>query len=114
MPKKKAKAPEKKKAKPKAKPAKAKSPAKAAKPKKKAKTNEIGPAPSLSGVSAVGEIAGFIWHMLETSEGKLSYTQVTDGINAPRDQVMQAVGWLAREGKLEIHENGRSKSVSLV
>ena len=100
MPKKKAKAPAK--AKPKTK----------AKAKPKAKSDE-GPKPTLTGIGAVGEIAGFVWHLLEEKE-KLSLAQVASEIDAPRDQVMLAVGWLAREGKLEIHDNGRSKHVSLV
>ena len=101
MPKKKAKAPAKPKAKPKTK----------AKPT--TKKSAAGPKPSMSGVSAVGEVAGFVWHLLEGKD-KLSLAQLASEIDAPRDQVMLALGWLAREGKLEIHENGRSKSVSLV
>lgn len=101
MPKKKVKAPAKKTTKPKAVKAKAK-------PK-----SDPGPKPTLSGVGAVGEIAGFVWHLLEGKE-KVSLAQVAGEIDAPRDQVMLALGWLAREGKLEIHENGRTKYVSLV
>jgi hypothetical protein len=33
--------------------------------------------------------------------------------DAPRDVIMQAIGWLAREDKLEIEEEGRSRIVSL-
>ncbi|NOX53912.1 MAG: hypothetical protein GXP27_05630, partial [Planctomycetes bacterium] len=34
-------------------------------------------------------------------------------INAPRDLVMQGVGWLAREGKVTFHEGTRSRVISL-
>jgi hypothetical protein len=34
-------------------------------------------------------------------------------IDAPRDVVMQALGWLAREEKLDIEEDGRTRTVSL-
>lgn len=66
----------------------------------------------LTGIDRVGQLAGQVWHCL-SNNGKLSLTQLTKEIDAPRDQVMQAVGWLAREGKLQIDENGRSRSVSL-
>ena len=101
MPKKKAKAPA----------TKAKTKTKA-KPKAKTKSFE-GPKPTMSGIDAVGEIAGFAWHLLEGKD-KLSLAQVAGEIDAPRDQVMLALGWLAREGKLHIHDNGRTKYVSLL
>jgi hypothetical protein len=34
-------------------------------------------------------------------------------VDEPRDVVMQAVGWLAREDKIDIEENSRSRVVSL-
>jgi hypothetical protein len=44
----------------------------------------------------------------------MSMTKLLKTVDEPRDTVMQAVGWLAREGKLQIDENGRNKSVSLI
>lgn len=70
-------------------------------------------APTLTGVDRVGEIAGQVWHFLD-KQGQSSLTQVSKEIDAPRDQVMLAIGWLAREGKVDIQENGRSKSVGLI
>jgi hypothetical protein len=67
----------------------------------------------LTGVERIGEVSGQVWHCLSSTESK-SYAQLAKEIDAPRDQVMQAVGWLAREGKLTINENGRSRSVSLL
>ena len=32
----------------------------------------------------------------------------------PRDNVMQALGWLAREGKISIDDDGRNRMVSLL
>ena len=34
-------------------------------------------------------------------------------VDEPRDLVMQAVGWLAREGKINIDDEGRNRMVSL-
>ena len=70
------------------------------------------PAKSLPGVDRIGEIAGQVWHCLNET-GSASFTQLTKEIDAPRDVVMQAVGWLAREGKISIDENGRNRTISL-
>lgn len=69
-------------------------------------------APPSTGVDRIGSIAGEVWHILHEG-GPLSPTQLADRVKAPRDLVMQAVGWLAREGKLQIEERGRRKTVAL-
>jgi len=61
----------------------------------------------------IGEEAGSIWHLLYEA-GPLPMTKLIKDSGAPRDLVMQAIGWLAREGKLIIEEEGRKKVVSLV
>lgn len=66
----------------------------------------------LTGVERIGQVAGQVWHYLSATDSA-SLTQLAKEIDAPRDIVMQAVGWLAREGKISIAENGRSRSVSL-
>lgn len=71
------------------------------------------PKKKLTGVDQIGAIAGQVWHCLNKT-GATSFTQLTKEVDAPRDVVMQAVGWLAREGKISIQENGRSRSVSLM
>jgi hypothetical protein len=58
----------------------------------------------------IGDTAGVVWHHLHEN-GPLSVTQLTKDIDAPRDVIMQAIGWLAREDKLSIEEEGRSKKV---
>ncbi len=60
----------------------------------------------------IGETAGSVWHKLEQN-GAMTLAQLAKEVNAPRDIVMQAVGWLAREGKVELEENGRKRLVSL-
>ncbi|NIL98347.1 MAG: hypothetical protein GTO62_14760 [Planctomycetales bacterium] len=70
-------------------------------------------ATSTACIEQIGETAGEIWHLLYES-GPLPLTKVVKLADAPRDVVMQAVGWLAREGKLLIEEDGRKKIVGLV
>lgn len=61
----------------------------------------------------VGQIAGDIWQLLD-NKGSLPIAQLVKKIDAPRDQIMQSIGWLAREGKLTVREEGRRKIVSLL
>jgi predicted transcriptional regulator len=63
-------------------------------------------------VETIGVTAGEIWRVL-LEQGELTTTQLAKQVNAPRDQVMQAVGWLAREGKIRYEQRARSKVVSL-
>ncbi len=63
-------------------------------------------------IGQIGEVAGQVWRALAEVEST-SITKLTRSIDAPRDTVVQAVGWLAREGKLEITEAARGRSISL-
>jgi hypothetical protein len=63
-------------------------------------------------VVQIGAVAGQVWHALE-EEGPLSMAKLVKLIDAPRDSVMQAIGWLAREDKLDIEETSRGRVVSL-
>ena len=64
-------------------------------------------------VDQIGEVAGVIWHLLDET-GPLPLTQVVKEVDAPRDVIMQGIGWLAREEKLVIEEEGRRKIATLV
>ncbi len=63
-------------------------------------------------IEQIGDTAGAVWHLLD-SRGPLSMTELVKQVDAPRDVVMQAIGWLAREDKLTIDEERRKKIVSL-
>lgn len=63
-------------------------------------------------IAQIGETAGLAWTTL-TENGPLSMTQLVKKVGQPRDTVMQALGWLAREQKIWIEEEGRSRVVSL-
>ncbi len=63
-------------------------------------------------IAHIGAVAGIIWHHLEAS-GPVSMNRLIKEIDAPRDVVMQGVGWLAREGKVQFIETPRSKLIAL-
>lgn len=61
----------------------------------------------------IGDAAGLVWHCLN-QQGPRSLTQLSKDVDAPRDVIMQAIGWLAREDKIAIDEDARGrKTVSL-
>ena len=67
---------------------------------------------ALTLVSQIGETAGVVWQILE-QDGPTKLSRLVKDIDAPRDVVMQAVGWLAREDKIRIEEESRSRVVYL-
>ena len=64
-------------------------------------------------VTQIGATAGEVWHVLDDA-GALTVNQIVKRVSAPRDLVLQAVGWLAREEKIVIEERGRSRLISLL
>jgi hypothetical protein len=67
---------------------------------------------STSRVVRIGEVAGIVWRTL-SDQGPMTMAKLTKIVGEPRDTVMQAVGWLAREGKLDIVNQRRSLVISL-
>ena len=61
----------------------------------------------------IGQTAGAVWHFLR-EEGPVTLTRLSREIDAPRDVVMQSLGWLAREGKIAYFGGARTKRVGLV
>ncbi len=51
--------------------------------------------------TAVGETAGKIWHSL-LSEGPQTVTQLKKKVNGSSEVVNLALGWLAREDKVDL------------
>jgi DNA-binding transcriptional ArsR family regulator len=66
----------------------------------------------VSYVPHVGEVAGVVWRVLSES-GPVSTSKLVKAVGEPRDTVMLALGWLAREEKISIDEEGRNRMVSL-
>jgi len=67
---------------------------------------------SPSYVARIGQTAGLVWHVLNEN-GPLNLSQIIKKVDRPRDEVMQAIGWLAREDKLVFSEQGRARFVAL-
>ncbi len=63
-------------------------------------------------VEQIGETAGAAWNVLAIN-GSLSMAKLVKAVGEPRDVVMQALGWLAREDKIVIEDEGRCRMVSL-
>ncbi len=63
-------------------------------------------------VARIGATAGLVWHVLNEN-GPLNLSQIIKKVDRPRDEVMQAIGWLAREDKLIFSEQGRARYVDL-
>ena len=83
-------------------------PAKAA-PKKPA---AAAPARPLT-VEEIGLAAGEVWGALSTGNDGVSLAVLKKSVDAPADLVLLALGWLAREDKVEIDASGRTPTVSL-
>ena len=62
-------------------------------------------------IMLIGESAGAVWKVLN-EKGPMSTAKLIKEVNAPRDLVMQALGWLAREDKIHI-DDSRSRVVTL-
>jgi hypothetical protein len=63
-------------------------------------------------IEQIGNTAGEVWRHL-TENGPTTMAKLVKAMDEPRDLVMQALGWLAREDKLSIEEDGRTRVVSL-
>ncbi|MBI2569712.1 MAG: winged helix-turn-helix domain-containing protein [Candidatus Schekmanbacteria bacterium] len=64
-------------------------------------------------VEKIGETAGLVWRYLNEN-GEVNLTQLKKGVEAPNDVLHQAIGWLAREGKLTYEKDNRSVRVALL
>jgi hypothetical protein len=59
----------------------------------------------------IGNVAGEIWGLL--AEGEQTLAGIKKSVDAPPDIVLAAIGWLAREGKLEFATTGRTVKIAL-
>ena len=60
----------------------------------------------------VGEAAGEVWHLLNDN-GPQTLAQIKKKVNGSGDLVGFALGWLAREDKIEISKDKNSFKVTL-
>ena len=66
----------------------------------------------VAAITSIGEAAGAVWRTL-SDNGSMPMAKLVKAVGLPRDMTMQALGWLAREEKVSVEENGRSQKVSL-
>jgi hypothetical protein len=66
----------------------------------------------VSELEAIGETAGLVWQFLR-SNGESSLSALEKGVKAPRSTVSMAVGWLAREGKIQMKDEKRALRIAL-
>jgi len=60
----------------------------------------------------IGIAAGKIWQYLKKNE-VASVSKIAKETALSRNEVQRAIGWLAREGKLNIEMEGRTELLSL-
>ncbi len=66
-----------------------------------------------SEIERIGEAAGKVWNALEGKTAGLSQTQLKNATNLNGDLLNQALGWLAREDKIQFLGAGKSARVAL-
>jgi hypothetical protein len=57
-------------------------------------------------IPKIGETAGKVWKLLD-EKGEVTLTQLKKGVKADPNLILQAIGWLAREDKLQIEKKDR-------
>jgi Winged helix-turn-helix domain (DUF2582) len=68
--------------------------------------------PGIFSYIEIGHIAGEVWGLLSRDGGQ-TVAAIKKSIHAPSDVVLAAIGWLAREDKLEFSAHGRAVKLSL-
>ena len=59
-------------------------------------------------ITWIGLCAGEVWRYLDARKGIAKLKDLISGIDAPRETILMAVGWLAREGYVLIKGNNLS------
>ncbi|MCM8805152.1 MAG: winged helix-turn-helix domain-containing protein [Candidatus Omnitrophica bacterium] len=58
-------------------------------------------------ITEIGFAAGDIWNYLD-KHGESSFREIVKAIDKPRDLALMSLGWLAREGHVEVVKSGRN------
>ncbi len=67
---------------------------------------------SRKGEEAIGLAAGEVWRYLHR-KGEATPSKIAKETGLSEKEVQRAIGWLAREGKLEFHLEGRREILRL-
>jgi hypothetical protein len=81
-------------------------------PVKAAATTTLKPAERTLSTHDIGLVAGEIWGFLAEKEPQ-TLAAIKKAVTAPADVITAAIGWLAREDKLEFATSGRTLKVGL-
>jgi hypothetical protein len=60
----------------------------------------------------IGHAAGDLWRLLD-KEGPQTLATIKKGVDASNDITLAAIGWLAREGKIDFSGSARTVKISL-
>jgi hypothetical protein len=64
-------------------------------------------------INRIGDAAGKLWSALEGKSEGLSLTQLKSAVALSGDLLNQALGWLAREDKIQFLGAGKSARIAL-
>lgn len=59
-------------------------------------------------IEETGVAAGSVWDFL-SKEGEATFAKLVDGTGLGKNEAHRAIGWLAREGKIEMERRGRTE-----
>ena len=62
-------------------------------------------------ITEIGIAAGDIWHHLDQKEN-VTLDELVRAIGKPRDLLLMSLGWLAREGHVNVKQEGSTYHVS--
>ncbi|OQA91571.1 MAG: hypothetical protein BWY26_00839 [Elusimicrobia bacterium ADurb.Bin231] len=63
-------------------------------------------------IDTIGEIAGKIWHYLDEN-GEVTNLKLKTALGITNTVLYMGLGWLAREGKIDIVESAKNYKISL-
>jgi Winged helix-turn-helix domain (DUF2582) len=96
-----------------------KAPAAASKRKSTESSNGASSAPAKKSATSraisseeIGKVAGEVWELLSSNGGQ-TLAAIKKSVDAPSDVVLAAIGWLAREDKLDFASSGRTVKIAL-
>jgi hypothetical protein len=61
----------------------------------------------------IGKAAGVLWRALEGSTGWVGLTKLRIQTGLSSDMLQRAIGWLAREGKIQFQVTGKAVKIML-
>ena len=64
-------------------------------------------------ITEIGIVAGDIWHILDT-KSPVYLKDILKEIDASHDMILMSLGWLAREGHVNVHKNKNDYQIKLI